>query len=174
MYESIALYDRVAAVMAPEDVDDLRVLVDFADDHGISAREILVPVVGEYEAGWILEALLRKENGVVAQQVLAGLTDQLRDDIQDAYSECVDREPVARWTAALEAADVAGLPCEAWAVVADVAMEWRLSAAGYVRLCRTAPDGVVRAATAARVFSATGDVAEAWDAATGPLTREVR
>lgn len=175
MYESIALYDRVAAVMPPEELPDLWVLADFAEAHGLNVIELLAPVVGD-EAAWIHEVMLRMGNGAVAQQVLAGLDDAVWEAIEDTCPVCCGGDPLDRWVAACEAADAAGLSCRSWAAVADVAvsMEWPLGGSDYVRLCRTAPEAVVRAVTAARVLAETGDVVTAWDAATGPLTREVR
>lgn len=176
MYESIALFDRVAAVMPPEELNDLWVLVDFAEEHGFNEVELLKPVVGEYDAQWIYDVLLRFHNGVVAQQVTAGLDERAWTIIEEAYLGLNESDPVARWIAAVKAADTSDMACMPWAAVADVAaaMEWPLPEDAYVRLCRTAPEQVVRAATAAKVLMVTGDVEEAWDAATGSLTREVR
>ena len=174
MYESIALFDRVAAVMPAEELNDLWILVDFAEEHGLNAIELLAPVVGADDAAWIHDALLRFGNGVVAQQVTAGLDDRAWSLIEEAYLGLNESAPEARWIAAVEAADASYMACMPWAAVVDVAvaLEWPLPEDVYVRLCRTAPEQVVRAVTAVRVLAATGDVEEAWDAATGPLTRE--
>lgn len=152
MYESIALFDRVSAVMPTEELNDLWILVDFAEEHGLNEVELLKPV---------------------AQQVAAGLDDRSWSIIEEAYLDLDESDPEARWVAAVEAADASDMACMPWAAVADVAaaMEWPLPEDAYVRLCRTAPEQAVRAATAAKVLMATGDVEAAWDAATGPLTR---
>lgn len=120
MLVSLSLIDRLSRVMDPEELPQLGVLVDWAEDHGYYPEDLIAPVVG-VDARWVYDAYLSLSDVRAGQAGVAGLTLDVRVRIFEAAAEVPAAMGVcARWDAAVAAAE--GLPCAPWAAVADVAM----------------------------------------------------
>lgn len=163
MYKSIALIDRLSGVMDPEELSQLGVLVDWAEDHGYYPEELIAPVVGE-AAGWVYDAYLSLSDVRSSQASVAGLTLDVRVRILEAASEVPAAMGVcARWDAAVAAAE--GLPCAPWAAVADVAMllGWCQSRDLLCYIVMHGSAGASRAARAVMMLRDGVDPMDAWD-----------
>lgn len=173
MIKSIALIDRLSRVMDPEELPQLGVLVDWAEDHGYYPEDLLAPVVGD-DARWVYEAYLSLSEGLAGQSYVGGVTSDVRMRIMEAANAVPVAEGLcARWDAAVAAAAaVDGLPCAPWAAVVDVAMllGWCQSRdlLCYVMLHGT--DGAQRAARTVMLLRDGVGLLDAWDGHYGALS----
>ena len=170
MYNSIALIDRLSAVMDPEELPHLGDLIDWAESHGYCPEELIAPVVGE-AAGWVYWAYLSLSEGRTWQAEAAGVTAAVRKRIIDAAAAVPASMGVcARWDAAVTAAE--GLPCAPWAAVADVAMlfGWLPSRDLLCHVMLHASDGARRAARTVMLLRDGVDPVDAWDGHYGALS----
>lgn len=170
MFKSIALVDRLSRVMDPEELPQLGVLVDWAEDHGYYPEDLLAPVVGD-DARWVYEAYLSLGGGHTGQSYVGGVTPDVRMRIMEAANSVPAAMGLcARWDAVVAAAE--GLPCAPWAAVADVAMllGWCQSRdlLCYVMLHGT--DGARRAARCVMLLRDGANPLDAWDGHYGALS----
>ena len=172
MLVSMSLIDRLSGVMDPEELSQLGVLVDWAEEHGHYPEPLLATVVGD-DARWVYEAYLSLSEGPTAQAHAAGVTADVRMRIADvAQAVSATAGVCARWNTAVAAAREMGLRCAPWAAVADVAMllGWCPSRdlLCYVMLHGT--DGARRAARAVMLLRDGADPMDAWDGHYGALS----
>lgn len=170
MLVSMSLIDRLSGIMDPEELPQLGVLVDWAEEHGLYPEYLLAPVVGD-DAHWVHEAYLSLSEGPACQIHAAGVTPDVRMRVMDAANAVPAAAGLcARWDAAVAAAE--GLPCAPWAVVADVAMlvGWTPSRdlLCYVMLYGT--DGARRAARTVMLLRDGVDPMDAWEGHYGALS----
>lgn len=162
MLVSLSLIDRLSRVMDPEELPQLGVLVDWAEDHGYYPEDLIAPVVGG-DARWVYEAYLSLSDVRASQASVAGLTLDVRVRIVDAMAAVPAAMGVcACWDAALAAAY--GLPCAPWAAVADVAMliGWCQSRDLLCHVAIFGGEAASRAATAVMMLRDGADPVEVW------------
>lgn len=166
MYNSIALVDRLSRVMDPEELPQLGVLVDWADNHGYYPEDLLAPVVGD-DARWVYEAYLSLSEGHTGQSYAGGVTPDVRMRIMEAANAVPAAKGLcARWDAAVAAAAaVDGLPCAPWAAVADVAMllGWCQSRDLLCYVAIFGNEAASRAATAVMMLRDGADPMDVWE-----------
>ena len=163
MLVSMSLIDRLSGVMDPEELPQLGVLVDWAEDHGYYPEDLIAPVVGD-DARWVYEAYLSLSDVRASQASVAGLTLDVRVRILEAAAEVPAAMGVcARWDAAVAAAE--GLPCAPWAAVTDVAMllGWEPSRDLLCHVVLHGTDGARRAARAVMLLRDGADPMDVWD-----------
>lgn len=166
-YESIALVDRVAKIIDPEELWNLRELVHWADEHGYSPVAQLTPIVGD-DARFVHQVIQCLDAGYVEQTEAAGVPLAERDAIEYAWESVPTRRGQwARWEAALSAASRWPTVCEAWAALADVAlaMDWAPDAVTMRELKARGLTEPLRAAVAVRAMADGADCVEAWSEA---------
>ena len=73
MLVSLSLIDRLSRVMDPEELSQLGVLVDWAEDRGYYPEDLIAPVVGD-DARWVYVAYLSLSDVRASQAGVAGLT----------------------------------------------------------------------------------------------------
>ena len=162
MLVSMSLIDRLSGVMDPEELPQLGVLIDWAEDHGYYPEDLLAPVVVD-DARWVYDAYLSLSDVRASQASVAGLTLDARVRIFFAAAEVPAAMGVcARWDAAVAAAE--GLPCAPWAAVADIAMlhGWCQSRDLLCHLVTHGSDGVRRAAKAVMMLRDGFDPMDVW------------
>ena len=162
MIESIALIDRLSGVMAPEELPQLGVLIEWAEAHGYRPEDLLEPVAGD-DARWVYYAYLSLSGVRASQASVAGLTLDVRARIFGAAAEVPAAMGLcARWDAAVAASE--GLPCAPWAAVADVAMllGWCQSRNLLCHIVMHGGDGASRAAMAVMKLRDGEDPVEVW------------
>ena len=159
--------------MDPEELPELGVLVDWAEDHGYYPEDLITPVVGD-DARWVYEAYLSLSEGYIGQAHVGGVNPGVRMRIMEAANAVPSSMGVcARWDAAVAAAAaVDGLPCAPWAAVADVAMllGWCQSRDLLCYVMLHGIDGAQRAARTVMMLRDGVDLLDAWEGHYGALS----
>ena len=172
MLVSMSLIDRLSGVMDPEELPQLGVLAEWAEDHGYYPEGLFAPVVGD-DARWVYEAYLSLSEGLTGQAHVGGVTAAVRGRILDAAASVPAVSGVcARWEAAMAAAREAGLRCAPWAAVADVAMlvGWMPSRDLLCYVMLHAASDVARAARCVMLLRDGADPLDAWEGHYGALS----
>lgn len=148
--------------MDPEELPQLGVLADWAEDHGFYPEHLIAPVVGD-DARWVYRAYLSLDEGRADQTYAAGVSADARMRIMAAATAVPAAMGLcARWDAAVAAAE--GLPCAPWAAVADVAMllGWCQSRDLLCYIVMHGSDGASRAAKSVMMLRDGADPVEVW------------